>query len=489
MHCLMCSRFPKYKTMQVDLKINIIIHMITDFSFTFKDLTYVTRRMYAIGLLAYIRDVISDLEELNSKMNTEICIEAANIDFERWHDSTTWDSLHFLFEEKAYLEVEKESSIINHMTDLMDKETQSYCLKDDRADKFKTGMRQLCSDEVIHNSTITEGLKTGLGRIDQLLEDIRNKKNNIPDEFYVNYWNDFVCEQLAFMYKRIEKNYNDWKEEANLDDIKELKDKRTRDIYKMLKSGIFSHRKNEISKRQINESAIKISEEAFEEDIVLDENIKKDCAFFSSFVTLEDDILIFNEKKIGKYLYVHDSDIKEDQADMLRNFYVIMDKIHHDMAECDPSLKVHLKDYEDNQKEEVLLGFIEVINTCAPYLSDKVSKDFLSTFLRDTYYGELKHFFQKKFTSATPYSTLCYLVGALKAQYKIFKVETTSDNLAKALSVKIEKPQQASLKRYIDQGASDKKTEIYKWVDMYVKKHVNTKSENAFLRLSAETSK
>lgn len=475
--------------MQVSDKIDILVHMMEVFSLSYDSFTYVTRRMYAIGLLAYMRDVIKDLEELNGKMDTEICIEAANIDFQKWHDKTTWDNVQHIFEEKAYQEVEDESAIINHMTDLMDKETQSYCLKGDRADKFRTGMRQLCSDEVLHISTIREGLTTGVGKISILLDSIKDKKNNIPDDLYENYWDNFICDGLDYTFQRVEEDYNEWKEEANLDDIQELKDKRTREIYSLLKSGIFSHRKNEISKRQINESAIKIAEEAFEGDIELDENIKKDCAYFSSFVTMENDILDFNDKKIGKYLYVHDLDILKEQADKLRYFYVIIDKIHHDMAECNPSLKIYLKDYEDNQKEEIILGIIDVINTCTPYLSDKVSQDFLTTFMRDSYYGEMKHYYQKKFASATPYSTLCYIVGALKAQYKIFKVETTSDNLAKALSAKIKKPQKDSLKRYIDTGASDKESEIYKWVDSYVKKHVNTKSENVFLRISAETGK
>lgn len=80
------------------------------------------------------------------------------------------------------------------------------------------------------------------------------------------------------------------------------------------------------------------------------------------------------------------------------------------------------------------------------------------------------------------------MLGMLKSSMKVFKVGTSSDQLASCLSPLTNKPNKDSMKRKIDEGASDLNSPLRTWTDAYVKKHCYTDSERLFVELSKKQS-
>ena len=72
----------------------------------------------------------------------------------------------------------------------------------------------------------------------------------------------------------------------------------------------------------------------------------------------------------------------------------------------------------------------------------------------------------------------------MKSTQKVFRLEVTSADLAKALSAVVTKPKEASLKRYIDEGASDNQSRLAKWMNQYIIDKLGSKGERLFLDIA-----
>jgi hypothetical protein len=280
-----------------------------------------------------------------------------------------------------------------------------------------------------------------------------------------------------------ENHYDSWKEEHDSQDIQVLKDKRTQEILKLLKSGIFKY-DTIPTKREISNSIITITDDALEEGMEVPEDIQIECARFSKYAYFNEDILCLDYKKLGKYVYKHYREITEDQGNCLIKFDYLLLLIHSDMAECNPKLKKYLRFYEDDILEGVLNGMLSVIETCNILLKEDVPQDFLSEYLRAAFYGDNKNEVQAKLKGQSKYKLVCRMLGMIKTTQKVFKVETTTADIAKALATIVDKPKAKSLQRYIDEGASDYNSKLSKWSKEYVVNKLGNDADRLFMKIA-----
>ena len=126
---------------------------------------------------------------------------------------------------------------------------------------------------------------------------------------------------------------------------------------------------------------------------------------------------------------------------------------------------------------------LEVIETCNSLLKEDVDKDFLTLYLREAFSGDNKIEVQAKLKGQSKYTMICKMLGMIKTTKKVFTLDTTSHDLAKALSSIVQKPKEDSLKRYIDEGASDYKSKLSKWTTQYVMEKLGTDKERLFLKV------
>ena len=127
---------------------------------------------------------------------------------------------------------------------------------------------------------------------------------------------------------------------------------------------------------------------------------------------------------------------------------------------------------------------LEVINSCNSLLKEDVDKDFLTHYLREAFYSDNKIEVQAKLKGQSKYTLICNMLGMIKTTRKVFTLDTTSQDLAKALSSVVQKPKEDSLKRYIDEGASDYKSKLSKWTTKYVMDKLGTDKERLFLKIA-----
>lgn len=464
-------------------KIEYIFLLIDFVSSNMKDFNPVTRRMYAMGLINEMYQIESQLSVINERLETSLSIEDACLDLTLWEDEK-YDRKNLL-DEKMYIEDASKDADINRLTDLFPQDNEDYSFTTENAERFKTGMRYLCSDANLSPRNMVFALNKGFMSIISLLCSIKQKKTSIKDFQWEDFWYEFLFRDDDLWTERAIYDYEQWKEEHDWHDIQALKDKRTQEILKLLKSGVF---KKDIVpvRRDIENSVITISEDALEDGTDVPDNIKIECARFSKYVMMKKDILCLDYMKLGKYVYKHYADIEDDVWDNLIYFDNMLLHIHDDMAECNPELKVYLKFYEDDVLESVLDNGLEVINSCRELLRTEVEPDFLANYLRAAFYGEPKMEVQSSLKGQSKYTIICNMLGMLKTTLKVFKLETTSAELAKALSSVVKKPSEDSLKRYVDKGASIKQSKLSKWTTQYVMDNLGNEAERLFVKISQE---
>lgn len=438
-----------------------------------------SRRMVALGIISEMQVIIDMLKALNEKLDLEISIEDADIDFDQWSDKRIQ---YRLFNSDYYIEGEEDDVTINKMTDLFPSgKSTTFC--DETKGTLKTGMRHLGKEAALNHADLSFTLNNGYRSIVTLLSRIKQKMTEIPDSHYENFCDDYLIQDLDLVYQEVERRYKSWKDEHEWDSLQALEDKRTQEILSLLKTGVFSHSTSPTN-REINDCPIKIVEDALERNMAIPDDIEVECARFSRYVKMNGGIMLIDYAKLGKYLYRHykEINIKEEMA--LKYFNIILNFIHHDMASLDPELNVYLPEYEDNQLQAILDNAIKIINTCKPHLNVKISQDFLESYINGIFYGELKQEIQKKFGTKAVYTHICKLLGMLRISMKVFKVGTSSEDLANCVSALTDKPNKESMKRKIDEGAADKNSVIRRWTDSYIKEHCCTESERLFLGLS-----
>ena len=447
----------------------------------FDELTPISRRMYATGLVNELYQLVTKLADTDEQMKTSLDFEDAYIDV------SLFNYLHIdyrkLQDESLYKEDPNNDAEINRMIDTFPLDKEGYSFKSDNAERFKTGLRYLCGDANISPRDIVYALDTAIKNTFSLLYSIGKKKSNIKDFQCEDFWYRFLYRDDDLFAERAINDYDNWKEDHDYKDFQVLKDKRDQELLKMLASGVFSYDIKPV-KRDIANCLISISEDALEEDMNVPENIKIECARFSKYVYFKEDILCLDYTKLGKYIYKHYREITDKQGDSLIYFDYILLHIHDDMAECNPNLKKHLRFYEDNLLEDVLNKSLEVIESCNSLLKEDVDKDFLTHYLREAFSGDNKIEVQAKLKGQSKYTLICNMLGMIKTTKKVFTLDTTSHDLAKALSSIVQKPKEDSLKRYIDEGASDYKSKLSKWTTQYVMDKLGTDKERLFLKVA-----
>ena len=445
----------------------------------------ISRRLIALGIISEMQEAIEQLESLNLKLEIELSIEDAEIDFLEWLDFNP--DIQCLFHYSEYVENSNNSSTINKIPEMF-AAYKSTTVTETTTQALKSGMLQLCSEASINHSDIASTLKYGYNQICFLLSSIKEKMTDIPDELYETFCENFLEEDYDDNYKEVERNYKMWKDEHNWKSQQTLEDKRTQEIVKLINGKSLSH-KSDISNRDIKNCKIEIQEDALEYGTQLPDNIEFECARFGQYVFMNDCIMLFDYTKLGRYLYKFHKDISYEEGLSLKEFAITLNLIHHDMAELNPKLKPLLPDYEDNLVQAISDRAINIINHCKPFLNNNISQDFLSQFIIDILNGDVRKEVQRKLGGTGVYTNICLMLGMLKASTKVFKVGTISEKLASCLSGLTDKPNKESMKRKIDEGARDAKSKIRIWTDAYIKEHCYTETERLFVGLSQNTSK
>lgn len=437
-----------------------------------------TRRLIAFGVISEMRIAIEQLEAINQRLDFEISTEDADIDFDLWLGNSS--DIQYIFQNQGYITSGEDDSTVNKLPDLFPI-GKSTTFKEASAETLKTGLRQLNSDINLNHTDIATALTNGFGRIVCLVREIQEKMNEIPNELYEDFCHDSFDRDLDLAFQAAERDYLSWKDEHEWKSQQSLEDKRTQEILRLITSGVFKHAIRPTN-REIKESPIKIQEEALEYNTTLPDDIEVECARVGNFVFMKKSIMWLDYVKIGKYLYKHFKDITFEEELAIKYFNEMLGFIHHDMAVLNPSLAVYLPDYEDNKLQAVFDNALKVITSCNSYLSEKLPNDFLKQYLEAAFYGEIKHEVQTSLGRKGIYTKICKLLGMLKASIKVFKVDTSSEQLAACVSKLTDKPNKDSMIRKIDEGASDKNSKIRIWTDDYIKTHCYTEKERLFLK-------
>lgn len=440
------------------------------------------RRMLSMGFITELHQLESELIIINNKLDSEISFDDASInkDMDFLKERLRVD---ILMNPKSYYNREETDVIVNHVIDSFPLDHKDYNFTSAKADFLKTGLRQVCSDAAADAREICYALSDGVTRIYKLLFSIIEKKKRIESYQYEGFWYSVLTRDDDLFSERAFNDYDVWREEHDYHDMQELEDKRTQEILALLKSGVFSCMQKP-KFRDIRNSVIKINEDALEPGMEVPADIEEECARFAAFVKMESKIMTLDYVSLGKYLYRHYHDIDDNAIDALVRFDYMMDRIHHDMAECDPRLKVYLKWYEDDLQKEILENAIKVIDTCKEHLNEGVDADFLKNYLTEAYESDIKIEVQAKLKGQSKFTLICHMLGLLRTTLKVFKVDTNASDLAKTIYAVFKEKQPDTYKRYINEGARDKNSKIAKWTNEYVKEQFMSKEERLFMQIA-----
>lgn len=447
----------------------------------FDELSPISRRMYATALANELYLLESQLTIVNEQMDTNLDMEDAYIGGEVL--TRINNSYGKLLDEYFYRENTQKDAEINKMIDVFPLNKEDYAFSSDNAEKFKTGLRYLCSDANISSRDYAYAITNELKEVCSLIVNICRKKSSIKDYQYEDFWYTILYRDDDLFSERALNDYDEWKEEHDYQDLQVLKDKRTQEILKMLNSGVFNYDVRPV-KRQIDNCIIEIPEDALEEGMEIPEDIKIECARFSKYVYYKEDILCLDYVKLGKYIYKHFRDLTDAQVDVLIYFDYMLLRIHDDMAACNPKLEKHLRFYEDNQLKDTLNSALQVFESCNSLLKESIEQAFLANYLKEAFYGDNKVEVQAKLKGQSKYTLLCKMVGMIKTTQKIFRLDVTSADLAEAFATVVQKPKVDSLKRYIDQGASDHQSKLSLWTSQYVMEKLGTEGERLFFKVA-----
>ena len=165
---------------------------------------HIFRRMYAIGIISYINELIQELEELNKKVDIDIEMEAVEINYDQFLNPRYWnklelfgnnDSLYRLFDMESYYHVDEPIKEINQLVDYLPNNDSSVNFTQDQISTFKTCMIQLCDDERINETVLKYALNKGLPIFVSEFG-ITASSGNLPyDKEEADIWIDFLEER------------------------------------------------------------------------------------------------------------------------------------------------------------------------------------------------------------------------------------------------------------------------------------------------------
>ena len=452
-------------------KLEIIRYTLVTFSKNFENYSAMTRRLLAIGVVTELTQLNKQLEELCLRLESEISVEDAEIAFDDWLTNKEWINGEGIFNILSYHQQENKDIIISHMTDYLPVGAEGFSYMAEQAEAFKTGMHQFCDEESICACDIIYAIDRGIKYTIQLLSEVKRKKTNIPSYLFEDYWYSFVTDYSRSI--RTADIYEHWKEEHDDPDFDMLKDKQMQEILVLLKSGFLSHAAVP-TRREIQNSSIKLNKEAFDRNTIIPDDVDLECARFSKFAAWkEETILMINYEKLGKYIYKHYKDFSEKEKKRIVHFDMMMDMIHEDMASMDPKYKIYLKNYEGDEMQHLYDTCVTILMACNVHLAAGVGDDFFGRILSDVMYGDMKTELKSKLGGASRMTTLCAILAACKNSSKVFKIEVISDDLATTLATVVDKPSKDSLKRYIENGSANYRARIYVKTEAAIKNYLS----------------
>lgn len=462
--------------MLISDRLELIRYTMVTFSKNFDTYSPMSRRLFAFAIITELFQINKQLEELSMKLDSEIGIEDANIDFDDWLEHTDWLNGKGVFNIESYHQQKDANTIINHLTDYLPDGVEGYSFTQEQAESFKASMHVFCDNDRMGAKELMYILGEAIKQTIICLSDVKKKKTNIPSYLFEDYWYSFIADYVENMPSS--DIYEHWKDAHDDPDINMLKDKQQQEILVLLKSGFFSH-VAEPSKREIANSIVQLDPDAFDRNTTIPDGCDIECARLSKFVEWKGEIILWlNYEKLGRYIYKHHKELTEKEKWAIVHFDLIMDLIHEDMARLDPKYKQYLKNYEGNELQLIFDECKAILETCNNHLSDKVDDDFFSYILNELMYGDMKNELKSKLGGASKMTTLCTILAVCKSTMKVFKNGVIAEELAQSLSTVVERPSKSSLKRYIDNGSANYKSRIYINTDAAIKKYLAKGADN-----------
>ena len=464
--------------MDLNTEIEFLFKTMDNLSKNIEYLNPIARRLYLIGIISEMTPIISELSYIESNISKELSVVDASLKSLPEILSNFHIDIEFLTE--PYTGDLNTDTILNYMTDMFPLGDENYSFTSGNIDKLKTGIRTLCGNDNISERDIKFAIDKGVRQICSLLHNISNKKKNIKKELFEEFWDQIEFRDDDLFIESAQNDYEVWKEEHENCKMQLLKDKVTQEILKLLQTGIFTP-DTIPTNREINNSVIKISDEALEPGMIIPEGIGTDCARFSKYVFYKEDILFLDYTALGKYIYKHINEISDEQINALIYFNFMLWPIHRDMVELKPSLNKYLQLDEDNTNE-LLDWAISAIMACKDLLQDGVNESFLQEYIRSAFDNEeLK--LTKRLNGQSKYTTICRMIGMLKSTAKVFRLNTVDVDFAKRLSALWEKGQN-TLRRYVNQKNQYNENKLNDWTTAFVKDRLCNEKEKVFLDIS-----
>jgi len=419
------------------------------------------RRLYALSILAYMRELNEKLSDLCKKLDTSLDVNALVIQYDKYFNREYWYK-SWLLNCGVNLAGDITTLDINMTTEYFPIDIKEYVFTQDMADTFKSSMGHLCDEDRLNERSLQYALNKGLKTMLSLLSDIRKKAQTPPSYLFKKFWE----EEIIGMVDKNDyiKTYTKWKEDHGDINFQNLQDKQTQILVKFLSSDFLKHRPIP-TKGEISRCKLSIKEDSLEYGYVLPNNIQEQCARLEFFVKWKDNnqyILGLDYEKIGKYIYEHYSDSWEGIY-ALAEFDILLDAIHEDMASVKPQLKQYLKGYDEEQANVLLKECADILNTCQKHLAEDVNDSFLFIYLKRLLFNkEMKEEARKKLSGQSRYTYICEIVAVLK-NARIFKLECDKHDLAQSLREKITSIQLDTITKNIERAYNSNEGTLYRW--------------------------
>ncbi len=400
------------------------------------------RRFTAIGILSYMNEVIQELEMLNAKLDIDIELEAVEINYDLFLDPHYWyklelfssnDVTYRIFDVKGYYYVEDPKTDVNQLTDFLPNEDERVSYTQDQKATFKTCMIQLCDDDRLNEKVLKYALHKALRIITGLLTEIKKKIRNPKDIHFVRLWEEIV---RIYASEDWETEYANWKDEYDEITFDRLKEKQMQEIVSFLKTPFLRFRPNP-TRGDLKRCKIVIPDEAFDNGYEMPANLDVQCARFDGFISWADEgenIMVLDKKRLGKYLFRHNNQLTDDEKEAIVRLDVMLDYIHEDMAMLDISLKSHLKRYEENMVNSLIVDCSAILNSCQKHLRDDMRTTFLREYLSMMLFDkDMKQEAREKLSSAKSRNKyLCHMIAAMH-YFNVFKADVVKEDLARSL--------------------------------------------------------
>lgn len=431
-----------------------------------------SERMLGMSILCQIHDIIHRLEELNVELDANINSEAVNIDFRTFLADDYWPSI-ILFNENVDIKVNVNKTFVNTITDYFPIDNDKFQFRSTLIPPLKLALHQLMDDEKLTYNDLAFALNSALTKMKGVLMEIKEKLDNPKDYQFRKIWDDlldYYDDDLS------SDDYKRWKSKHSKYDFKDLRIKQIQEILKLSESNFFRYNETPTLGDVRNCILIK-NEDLLPAGTVLTDEIKESCAKFECFIEWKDkSILCVNYEMLGEYIFHHGSKFKDEEFLPVIDFDRTMDMIHDDMAALKPNLNKYLKKYEENRINALIKDGTIILNSCQKYLKEDIRNTFLREFLSKMLYdSDIKYEARELLEGRSRNKYLCQIIAALDCFF-VFKVGTTKEDFAKALSEKFEKPKYGSVIDYFKVYQRERKGSLYQWT----KKIVDDLKTNAY---------